>query len=85
MLIIKQLLVAIDSFFFVCFFIYENQWLPATVWLPTFFKISSFVINRWNADKYRFGGEYYDKIVFYGWTMPLSLTKNIFWTLNPEN
>ncbi len=25
---------------------YGSQWLPATVWLPTFFKISSFVFNR---------------------------------------
>ncbi len=27
------------------FFYYQSQWGPATVWLPTFFKISSFVLR----------------------------------------
>ncbi len=36
----KQLLVAIDSIVF-----FGSQWLPTNVWLPTFFKISSFVLN----------------------------------------
>jgi len=30
-----------------------SQWLFSTVWLPTFFKISSFAFNRRNS--YRFG------------------------------
>jgi len=25
---------------------YRSQWMPSTVWLPTFFKIYSFVFNR---------------------------------------
>ncbi len=32
---------------------YANQWLPATVWLPTFFKLFSCVSNGRNS--YRFG------------------------------
>ncbi len=25
---------------------YGSQWVPETVWLPAFFRISSFVLNR---------------------------------------
>jgi len=25
---------------------YGSQWVPSTVWIPTFFKISSFVFHR---------------------------------------
>ncbi len=39
-----QLLVPSDFLLFVfLFFFYQSQWGPATVWLPTFFKISYFV------------------------------------------
>ncbi len=32
---------------------YGSRWLPSTVWLPTFFKISPFVLNRvWNRSKW---------------------------------
>ncbi len=37
----NQLPVATDFHSF-----FQSQWLPATVWLPTFFKISSFEFNR---------------------------------------
>ncbi len=45
MLVIKQLLVPIElNSIFSPY--YGSQWLPAIVWLPTFFKISSFVFNK---------------------------------------
>ncbi len=48
------------------------QWLPASVWLHTFFKISSFMLNR---NSYRFwatwGWVNDDRIFIFGWTIPL--------------
>ncbi len=47
------------------------QWLPASVWLHTFFKISSFMLNR---NSYRFWatwGWVNDRIFIFGWTIPL--------------
>jgi len=42
---IKQLMYPTD--FHSIFFSYHgSQWGPSTVWLPTFFEISSFVFNR---------------------------------------
>ncbi len=36
---------------------YGSQWLPSTVWLLTFFKISSFVFSSFNNySTYRFEG-----------------------------
>ncbi len=39
--VIKQLIVAIDFHCIISPY-YRSQWLPSTIWLPTFFKISSF-------------------------------------------
>ncbi len=44
MWVTKQLLVPSDFHIYI-FFYYQSQWGPATVWLPTFFKISSFVFS----------------------------------------
>ncbi len=43
--IIKYLTVVLD-FHSIYFSYFESHWLPSTVWLPTLFKISSFVLNR---------------------------------------
>jgi len=45
-------------------------------WLPTFFKIASFVFNSFNS--HRFGttwGWVNDRIFFFGWTIPLIYIK----------
>ncbi len=52
--------------------IFSLQWLPVSVWLHTFFKISSFMLNR---NSYRFwatwGWVNDDRIFIFGWTIPL--------------
>ncbi len=67
MLVTKQLMVAID--FHGIFSILGSQWLPSTVWLPAFFKISSFALNN-IRHSYRlgmtWGRENDDRIVFLG-------------------
>jgi len=45
MLETKQLMDPID-FHSIFFSYYGSQWGPSNVWLPTCFKISSFVLNR---------------------------------------
>ncbi len=59
---------------------YGSQWLPSTVWLPTFFKISSFVFDR----RKKFMQVWYnkvgndDRIFILGWTIPLSTLFSYF-------
>ncbi len=63
----------------VCLSVYIwSQWLPETVWLSTFFKISSFE----ERNLYRFGTTLGwvndDSILIFGWTISLKKSQNAF-------
>ncbi len=59
---------------------YGSQWLPSTVWLPTFFKISSLCLteerNSCRFDTTKWGND--DRIFILGWTIPLSTLFSYF-------
>ncbi len=60
-----------------CSLLNGSQWLPATVWLQTFFKISSFLFNEgkkliqvWNNLRVN---KWWERIFIFGWTIPLNV------------
>ncbi len=63
---------------------YGGQWLQSTSWLPTFFKISTFVFNRrnkfiqvWNKWRVSKWWQYFN---FCGWAIPLiAAYQDTFW------
>ncbi len=59
---------------------YFSQWLPSTVWLPTFFKIPSFVFS--NRNKLIFEWVNDDRTFIFGWTIPLSVSNDEYKKLN---
>ncbi len=71
----EEWLVAIDLHWF--FYPYYGcQWLPATVWFPTFLIVSSFVFNRrnkfiqvWNSFRV---SKLWHNFFMSGWTIPLT-------------
>ncbi len=59
-----------------------GYWLPSIVWLPTFFKIFSFVFNSWKTHKgleKTWGWLIDETMLIFGWTIHLKgqLTKNV--------
>jgi len=61
---------------------YGSQWVWSTVWLPTFFKISSFVFNRrkkliqvWNNSRV---SKWCHNLHVFGWSVPLKISSLLY-------